>query len=207
MNPCVCKNNNTAVSHFSVCLLANRSSSLFSRDWTLDSRLKGLVGLLKPSAFSPRTAHRFPCFLPWAAAAGNGKVGGGGCIYFSLAVNNSLCCWSSSLHLSTCCFSGAQQHGAGAHWWLHCYPSQSERIHLTVIVVVPEAPLKAAGKEIAKISGGGRWLSPSTNNLWSLLNVAVWADVSSQINRRESPLNPDLLCEWEGSKQMPNCKI
>lgn len=92
----------------------------------------GLLGL----AFS---LARILCLLPLAAAAGKGK--GLGRVYFGIAMNNSLCC-CSPLRLSTCWFGGAQQRGAGAQRRLRCYPSRSERIHLTVITVMSEAPLR-----------------------------------------------------------------
>lgn len=91
--------------------------------------------------------------------------------------------------------AGGQQHVTRAQQRLPCYSSQSERIHLVVIIVVSEAPLEAAGRTITK-----------SINLWPWLDMAVWADVSSQINRRESPLKPDLLCECESCNRCWNCK-
>lgn len=42
----------------------------------------------------------------------------------------------------------------------------------------------------------GRWYT-SINTLWSHLSSSVWADGSTQINRRESPLNANVFCPGE----------
>ena len=102
-----------------------------------------------------------------------------------------LCCFPLLL-LRTCLFSGVDQHGTVAYWWLSCYLGPSEKVSLTVIFS------ENCSERNNKALSGQMALYINKQSLIFVEHGCLSRCIKSN-KQKESPLNSDVLCEGDSS--------